>query len=165
MTRLTEIEVSKEYLKFSAAHFTVFSATERERLHGHNYSVAATVTAPVDDNGLCFPYGELKKRMRDLCDAIDEYTLIPGHSPHLAVSEEGPYYRVQYNAETMLFLKSDTLVLPISNSTVEEFSHYLLQQLRSDQAFFEDNQCRRIALTVYSGPGQSATAVWSAGER
>ena len=41
MTQLTTIELSKEYLKFSAGHFTVFSATERERLHGHNFSVSA----------------------------------------------------------------------------------------------------------------------------
>lgn len=161
MSRLTSIEVSKEYLKFSAAHFTIFSATERERLHGHNYSVAASVTAPVNDNGLCFPYGELKSRLNSLCETLDEYTLIPQHSPHLSVSEEGAYYRVEYNGEVMLFLQSDTLVLPISNSTVEEFSHYLLQQLMSDRAFFEDNQCQRIELTVFSGPGQSATASWS----
>ena len=30
--RHTCIEISKEDLKFSAAHFTIFSATDRERL-------------------------------------------------------------------------------------------------------------------------------------
>lgn len=160
MSRLSSIEVSKEYLKFSAAHFTIFSATERERLHGHNYSVSARITAPVDENGMCFPYGELKSRMRMLCDALDEYTIIPSDSPHLTISEQDEYYRVEYNGEIMLFLQADTLVLPIRNSTVEEFSRYLLQQLMQDEAFFADNHCVHAELTVCSGPGQSATSEW-----
>ena len=46
------IEISKDYLHFNAAHFTLFSATEREDLHGHTFYVAATVTSPVGDDGL-----------------------------------------------------------------------------------------------------------------
>ena len=34
------VYVSKDYLKFSAAHFTAYPGF-RERLHGHNYRVAA----------------------------------------------------------------------------------------------------------------------------
>ncbi len=52
MEQLTTIEVSKEYLKFSAAHFTIFSATERERLNGHNFRVSAKITEPVGPNGM-----------------------------------------------------------------------------------------------------------------
>ena len=160
MSQLTTIEVAKEYLKFSAAHFTVFSATERERLHGHNYSVSAKVTAEVDDNGLCFSYGEMKSRMRALCDSLDEYTLIAADSPHLTIAEEGPYQRVEFNGEVMLLLKSDTLLLPIRNATVEEFSRYLLEKLREDRDFFGRYPCRSIEITVHSGPGQSATTLW-----
>ena len=43
---LTTINICKEALKFSGAHFTIFSATDRERLHGHNFRVRAEVTAP-----------------------------------------------------------------------------------------------------------------------
>ena len=50
----TTIDILKEDIKFSAAHFTVFSATERERLHGHNFHVGLSVTAPVGSNGMCF---------------------------------------------------------------------------------------------------------------
>ena len=41
MTDLCTLYIDKESHKFSAAHYTIFSATERERLHGHNYSVSA----------------------------------------------------------------------------------------------------------------------------
>jgi len=33
------IEVEKEYLKFSAAHFLIFPDGSAERLHGDNYRV------------------------------------------------------------------------------------------------------------------------------
>ena len=39
------IEVDKEYLKFSAAHFLIFPDGSAERLHGHNYRVYVSVEA------------------------------------------------------------------------------------------------------------------------
>lgn len=162
MSQLTTIEVAKEYLKFSAAHFTIFSATDRERLHGHNYSVSSKVVAEVDANGLCFSYGEMKSRMRDLCDALDEYTVIAAESPHLQINQQDEYYRIEFNGEVMLLLQSDTLLLPIRNATVEEFSRYLLDKLREDTAFFAAHPCESIEITVHSGPGQSATTTWLA---
>ena len=70
----TCIEISKEDLKFSGAHFTIFSATERERLHGHNFKVSLLLTADVGDNGMCFSYVEIKTRLRKLCAQLDENT-------------------------------------------------------------------------------------------
>ncbi len=43
----TVIEITKEALHFAAAHFTLFSATERENLHGHNFYVALEIEAEV----------------------------------------------------------------------------------------------------------------------
>ena len=45
MTRLTTLHITKEVHKFSAAHYTIFTATERERLHGHNYFVSVRLVA------------------------------------------------------------------------------------------------------------------------
>ena len=53
MERLTTLYIDKESHKFSAAHYTIFSATERERLHGHNYSVSARIVAPMGE--MVFP--------------------------------------------------------------------------------------------------------------
>ena len=43
------IEVDKEYLKFSAAHFLIFPDGSAERLHGHNYRVYVEVEAGDSD--------------------------------------------------------------------------------------------------------------------
>lgn len=157
---LTTIEISKEDVKFSAAHFTIFSATERERLHGHNFAVRLEVTTPVGEDGICFSYKEIKELIRRLCADLDEYTLIPRDSPHLRIEEEGPYYLVHFNGERIPLLASDTLLLPIRNSTVEEYARYLLEQLLAAPDFVGLRDIRRLAVKVSSGPGQWGWRVW-----
>ena len=157
----TCIEICKEDLKFSGAHFTIFSATERERLHGHNFKVSLLLTAEVGENGMCFSYVEIKKRLRKLCASLDEYTLLPGESPYLSVREDGRNYKVQFNGEDMQFLVADTLVLPLRNTTVEEFARYLLGCLLEDASFIEGNEISELIMKVSSGPGQWGSATWT----
>jgi 6-pyruvoyltetrahydropterin/6-carboxytetrahydropterin synthase len=157
MEKLTTLYIDKESHKFSAAHYTIFSATERERLHGHNYSVSVKIVAPMGQNGFSADYNVYKNRLAALCDALDEYTLLAGDSPYQTISEEGVCYRISYATEEMLFLRSDTLVLPIRNATVEEFSAYLLQRLLEESTA---DDLREIELCVASGPGQKGCASW-----
>ncbi len=158
--RLTTIHIDKESHKFSAAHFTIFSATERERLHGHNFSVSAKIVAPVDDNGLTGDYAVYKQQIKKLCDALDEYTLIPEQSLYLLIDEEGDYYKVSHNKDVMLLLKADTLLLPVRNTTVEDLSHYLLHRLLEDKPFLAAQDIREIEVMVSSGPGQTGSSKW-----
>lgn len=160
MERLTTLYIDKQSHKFSAAHYTIFSATERERLHGHNYSVSARIVAPMGDNGFSADYNVYKNRLAALCDTLDEYMLLAGESPYQQVETAGACFRVSFAGEEMLFLQSDTQVLPIRNATVEEFSHYLLQALVKDCA---GEDLREIELCVASGPGQKGCAIWRHG--
>ena len=56
MSQLATLHIDKQAHKFSAAHFTIFSETERERLHGHNYGVSARIVAAMGDNGFSADY-------------------------------------------------------------------------------------------------------------
>jgi 6-pyruvoyltetrahydropterin/6-carboxytetrahydropterin synthase len=161
MEQLTTLYIDKESHKFSAAHYTIFSASERERLHGHNYSVSARIVAPMGENGFSADYNVYKNRLKALCDALDEYMVLAADSPHQTVEKQGDNYLVRYAEEEMLFLCSDTLVLPILNATVEEFSHYLLNKLLEASA---GDDLREIELCVASGPGQKGCAIWRAGD-
>ena len=116
----TQIEISKEYLNFSVGHFTIFSKSHRENLHGHNYRLAATIDAPVERVGLTFDYNLIKKTIKALCDDIDEQVLLPSDSPYLDIEEDNDYVYALFNLERLPFLKRDVTVLPISNVTVEE---------------------------------------------
>lgn len=157
MERLTTLYIDKESHKFSAAHYTIFSATDRERLHGHNYSVSARIVAPMGNNGFSADYNVYKTLLKTLCDSLDEYMVLAADSPFQKIEEDGQYYRVIFADDEMLFLKSDTLVLPIRNATVEEFSHYLLQKLIEDSV---DEDLREVELCVASGPGQKGCSIW-----
>ncbi len=159
MERLAILIIDKQAHKFSAAHYTIFSATERERLHGHNYSVSARIVAPMGDNGYAADYNVYKTRLGALCAELDEYLLLAGDSPYQRVEEAGACYRVRFAQEEMLFLRSDTRVLPIRNATVEEFAHYLLQRLL---AVCAGEDLRELELCVASGPGQRGCARWVA---
>lgn len=160
MNRLTTIEIEKQYLHFSVAHFTIFSATSRERLHGHNFRIAARITGEVDDNGLCFDYAIYKKILQKLCARYDEYTLIAEKSPHLQISEDGDFYNVIHNRITMPLLKAETLLLPIRNVTIEEMSHYLLYEVLGDYQLVDELKITKFEMRVSSGPDQWGVAQW-----
>lgn len=160
MSRLITLRIGKQSHKFSAAHFTIFSAIDRERLHGHNYSVSLRIVAKIGPEGFSADYNVYKKRLQDLCDAYDEYMLIAGDSPHLDIATEGDQVRVIFNGQTMYFLAADTLVLPLVNITVEELSHFLLHRMLDN---FDDPLVQELELGVASGPGQEASSMWKRG--
>lgn len=159
MEQITTLYIDKESHKFSAAHYTIFSARERERLHGHNYSVSARIVAPMGDNGFSADYNVYKSRIAALCEELDEYMVLAGDSPYQTIEEDGACYRVRFDQDEMLFLQSDTLVLPLRNATVEEFSRYLLDKL---MAASEGEGLLEVQLCVSSGPGQKGCSLYRA---
>lgn len=161
MPRLSTIELFKENMKFSAGHFAIFSSEVRENLHGHNYNVCASFTTIIEEEGLSFDYRLYKHKVRNICDSLNEITLIPGKSNYLKIEDNGDYTNLYFNNEKMIFLKRDILILPVFNITVEELSNWLLDQILLDKAELEKNKIQEIKIKVFSGPGQSGSASWS----
>lgn len=160
MSRFSTIELFKEDMKFSAGHFTIFSNTVRENLHGHNYNLYASFTTQINDEGLSFDYRFYKEKLYQLCQNLDETVILPGKSKYLTFGEQGNYYHVTFNHEVMIFLKRDVTILPIFNVTVEELSNWFLQQVLADKKELTDNKIKDVKVKVFSGPGQSGSAVW-----
>ena len=162
MARLTTLYIDKEAHKFSAAHFTIFTGTDRERLHGHNYSVSARIVAPMGDNGFSADYNVYKRRIADLCKPLDEYMLVASNSPYQTIETRDDEYWVTFAGRTLKFLQDETLLLPVVNVTVEELAHYLLGEL---MVLSEGEGLVEVELGVSSGPGQTGSAVWAEGEK
>jgi len=158
--RLTTIDLHMQALKFSAAHFTIFNAQERERLHGHNYAVTCRITAPVGPDGLTCDYAIFKNRLYELINGLDEYTLIARDSPHHRIENADSFYKVWFHDHHLMLRKVETILLPVRNTTVEELSFYFLDQLCQDTAFLKQHDIRKLEITVASGPGQHGSAVW-----
>jgi 6-pyruvoyltetrahydropterin/6-carboxytetrahydropterin synthase len=157
---MTTIEINKEAMHFSAAHFTLFSATERENLHGHNFQVEATLDGEVGDDGLCFDYNVIKTKLKSLCDALDERVLLPERSPHLRLTEENGYLIALFAGERIPFLPRDVKTLPVRNVTVEELAQWFIDTLTRDKEILA-LPIARMTLRCSSGPGQWASANWS----
>jgi 6-pyruvoyltetrahydropterin/6-carboxytetrahydropterin synthase len=160
VTRFAQLCIHKDELSFSAGHFTIFSATEREQLHGHNYYVSVAFTVSIADNGLSFDYRYYKKILKSLCDQLDRHFLLPANSPFLTLEENGESIVAHYNHKKIPFLKEDVVVLPITNTTIEELSHWFLENLTRNTAELNSHCIHDITLSVYNGPGQSGSATW-----
>ncbi len=159
MNRAATIELAKEDIHFSAAHFTIFSATKRENLHGHDFFVAASINGPVDANGLCFDYNEVKSRLRALCGQLDETVLLPADSPHLSITCDDECIDVRFADERLTFLRRDAKLLPVRNVTVEELCVWFLDSLLADEGF-RTLPIDTLNMRVSSGPGQWAGTTW-----
>ena len=147
------IEVVRESLHFSAAHFTIFSATERENLHGHNFQLNGLFESEVKEDGLCFDYGTVKDILQDLCDELDERFLVPGESPYLDIETTDNHVQLSFNEETLSIPQRDVLVLPLRNITVEELAEWIVKRLIANVKFGELG-ITNLQIKIASGSGQ-----------
>lgn len=158
--RVTHLEIHKEEFSFSAGHFTIFSATEREQLHGHNYYVSISFKLLINDNGLSFDYRHYKKKILALCAQLDRHFLLPGQSRYLQLEDNNDYWIAHFNHKKIPFLKEDVIILPLSNITIEELSRWFLENILEDKNDIEAHGIRGITVKVYNGPGQSGGTSW-----
>ena len=158
---LTTVELQKESMKFSAGHTTIFSATEREPLHGHWYGVYLSLTTWVEENGMTFDYRYYKQRVHSLCKQLNQTFLMPLHSPFLLYDEDDEYYYFTFNHKKMPFLKEDITLLPLTNITVEELSRWFVEELIKEHEELARHRIERLTIKVFSAPGQSASHSWT----
>lgn len=156
----TTIRVDREVIGFVAGHFTIFSETERERLHGHNFDVSFEVDGVVDHNGMLANYSMLRRSMRDLTQELDEYFLLPAESPYLRIEREGGMVFAHFAGKRIPFLEEDVLVLPVVNVTLEELARYLTEQFIDRTGLRQDESVLRVTVRVSSKPGQDASFTW-----
>ena len=160
MSRIATLRLEKESFCFAAGHFAIFSETQREPLHGHNYRVSLQLDVEVNDNGMTFDYNVYKSKIISLCKIVDQTFLLPSESPYMTVEKIGDQYRAHFNQEKIPFLCKDVTLLPVRNITVEELSHWFLQQLLLEQDELDHNSIQALSVRVYSGAGQWGASSW-----
>ncbi len=128
------MHLAKETFKFSSTHFTVFSATEAELLHGHNYQGAVECSfEKLDEFGMGFEFNRLKPHIKVLTEAWDERVLIPSACPHLRVNSETvrdeAHVVVDFMNRSYRFPKADVVMLDAVNVTSEELARIFARSL------------------------------------
>src|SRR3546814_20630511 len=97
------------------------------------------------------------------CRERNDDVFLPGKAALLAIEEHGDQLVAVFGEERIPFLKRDVLVLPIANTTVEEFADWFLQRLTADRAELLGYAIESVEVEVASGPGQGAAVRWNAG--
>ncbi len=148
------LRLAKGDFKFSAAHFTLFSPTEAEPLHGHNYRVLVEVGGDeLDELGLLVETGILKRRIREILAELDDRVLLPERSPLLEITVEGGSVECRFADRAYRFPEREVVLLPLVNVTMELLARLVWRQLAED---LDDVAASHLAVEIEETDGQSA---------
>jgi 6-pyruvoyltetrahydropterin/6-carboxytetrahydropterin synthase len=148
------LRLAKGDFKFSAAHFTLFSPTEAEPLHGHNYRVLVEIGGDeLDPLGLLVETGILKRRIREILAELDDRVLLPERSPLLEITVEQGQVDCRYSDRAYRFPEREVVLLPLVNVTMELLARLVWRQLAED---LDDVDATHLAVEIEETDGQSA---------
>jgi 6-pyruvoyltetrahydropterin/6-carboxytetrahydropterin synthase len=150
------VRLCKENLVFSAAHFITFAGNICERLHGHNYRVAAYVYGDLDENHYVVDFIALRDALQALVNELDHHMLLPTEHPQIRVSAGQKEVEVRFEDRRWVFPREDCVLLPVPNTTAELLARYLGRRLLS--ALENTSACRpsRLRIEVDENSGQWA---------
>lgn len=147
------LRLAKGDFKFSAAHFTLFGATEAEPLHGHNYRVLIEVGGEeIDPLGLLVETGVLKRRIRELLVELDDRVLLPEKSPYLEFESYANTLTCRFVERSYRFPREEVRLLPLVNVTMELLARMLWKELALALA---DQPVTHLAVEIEETDGQS----------
>lgn len=151
------IKVYKQYFNFASSHFMIFENGTREPLHGHNYRVQIKGEAPELAGDMVFDFLDIKPIVREVCDSLDHKLLIPKDNKHLNIYTEKKNYVIITPDESYFSVPmSDTLLLPILNTSAERIAMYISEEIRKKVANKFNYSFTSLEVEVEETPGQSA---------
>lgn len=152
------IALEKEDFKFSAAHFTLFLDREAELLHGHNYRVRVEVAGSrLDELGLLVDLDAAKRKIRELCAALDTRTLLPESGGQLKVEHRADGVEVRWRERRYLFPAEDVVFLPMVNVSIELLAEHLWQALAGHFRTEECGAIEELEVAVEETAGQKCS--------
>jgi 6-pyruvoyltetrahydropterin/6-carboxytetrahydropterin synthase len=127
--RRFRVQVTKDHLVFSAAHFITFNGDVCERLHGHNWRTAVEVKGPLDENQYVYDFIALRDHLQALVNELDHHVLLPDRHPLIQVAADGNEVTARFREKRWVFPAEDCRILPIANTTAELIAAWLGEQL------------------------------------
>ena len=129
MAESYSVRLEKAEHVFSAAHFITYEG-HCERLHGHNYRVAAEISGNLNDDSLVVDFIAVRDALREILARLDHYVLLPTEHPELAVEEVGNEVQAVLDERRWVFPKGDCRLLPVANTTAELVAAYIGRELK-----------------------------------
>jgi 6-pyruvoyltetrahydropterin/6-carboxytetrahydropterin synthase len=153
VTTRHRIAIAREQYKFSCAHMTVFADGSKERLHGHNYTIAIELEVEKIELAAMVPFSAVKTALAELCAAWKERVLIAAKNPFLELVRDDDELELKLCGERYVMPRQDALLLPIDNTSVEALASHVAELLRERIA---RPGMRSLAVTIEESPGQGA---------
>jgi len=151
------ILIARAEHKFSCAHMTVFPDGTKERLHGHNYTIAIGIEVDRIELASMIPFAPIKAAIGDLCRAWKEHVLLASHNPHFTVIRDAGELEFTLCGERYVLPRRDALMLPIDNISVEALAAHVAALLREQLAALGAPHASSIEVTIEESPGQGAS--------
>jgi len=152
------VRISKDYLVFSAAHFITYDGDVCERLHGHNYRVAAEVYGPLDGNHYVVDFVALRETLKGIVDELDHFMLLPTQHPLIKVESGERSVEVTFRERRWVFPRGDCILLPVPNTTSELLAEYIGRRLADALQQRTGKRPERLRIEVDENFGQ--LGVW-----
>lgn len=128
--RQYSVELNKEQLVFSAAHFITFGDDNVcESLHGHNYGVRCSVQGRLNHQGYVIDFIALRDSLAGIVRRLDHKVLLPGQHPTISVSCENGEVVARFQDRRWIFPAADCMILPVANTTAELLAGYIAGEL------------------------------------
>jgi 6-pyruvoyltetrahydropterin/6-carboxytetrahydropterin synthase len=129
MSESYRVRIAKAEHVFSAAHFITFDG-HCERLHGHNYRVAAEISGPLNEDQLVVDFLAVREALGEIIAKFDHYTLLPTQHDEIVVVEESDEVHAALGDRRWIFPRGDCQLLPVANTTAELLAAYIGRELK-----------------------------------
>ena len=123
-----KVRVTKDHMVFSAGHFITFNGNVCERLHGHNWRVAAEIAGPLDENSYVFDFIALRDKLQAIIDGLDHRVLLPATHPTIHIQSDEREVTATFEDRRWIFPKEDCVILPVANTTAELIANWIAHQ-------------------------------------
>lgn len=136
MSESFRVRVTKDHLVFSAGHFVTVGEF-CERLHGHNWRVAAEVSGPLDHNGFVVDFLALRDCLQEIVSGLDHRMLLPTLHDRIHVKTDDREVEVRFEDRRWVFPREECVLLPIVQTTAEFLARWIggqvLEMLAADE--------------------------------
>jgi 6-pyruvoyltetrahydropterin/6-carboxytetrahydropterin synthase len=136
---------------------TVFADGTKERLHGHNYTVAVAIDVERVDLPAMIPFTTIKTALAELCAAYKERVLLAERNPHFKIVRDDGELEFTLCGERYVLPRQDALLLPVDNISVEALAAHVASIVRTKIAALAAPHVLALELTVEESPGQGAS--------
>jgi len=150
------IRIAGDDLIFSAAHFITLDAEDCERLHGHDYHVAAEVYGPLGDEHYVVDFVAVRDALRGILAEMDHRVLLPTGHPTIRVAAKPEQVEVTFCERRWVFPRGDCLLMPIPNTTSELLARHVGRRLLDELQSRFGSRPPRLRIEIRESCGFSA---------